>query len=113
MNKRNFIISFLVVILSPVISVGIYSFISVVVSKDEKSGKTWIEKVDEITTTSNYSGAIVLEKIESSKNYPKEPRKYYITAKKKNRIGYIRWRVFRIRVTKFEYIKFNPGDTLK
>ena len=111
MNKRNFIISFLVVILSPVISVGIYSFISVVVSKDEKSGKTWIEKVDEITTTSNYSGAIVLEKIESSKNYPKEPRKYYITAKKYRCNG--RWRVFKIRVTKFEYIKFNPGDTLK
>ena len=83
-------------------------------SKDEKAvGKLRIEKADEITTTSNYSGAIVLEKIESSKNYPKEPRKYYITAKKKNRRGYIRWRVFRIRVTKFEYIKFNPGDTLK
>lgn len=81
-------------------------------SKDEKAvGKPRIEKADEITTTSNYSGAIVLEKIESSKNYPKEPRKYYITAKKYRCNG--RWRVFKIRVTKFEYIKFNPGDTLK
>lgn len=53
MNKRDFIISILVVILSSVI---IYSIISVVMTKNEKTVEKWrIEKVDEITTTSNYS----------------------------------------------------------
>lgn len=111
MNKRDFIISILVVILSSVI---IYSIISVSMTKNEKAvEKRRIEKVDEITTTSNYSGAIVLEKIESSKNYPREPRKYYIIAKKYRKGSFGHWSVFKIRVTKYEYTKFGLGDTLK
>lgn len=72
-----------------------------------------------LTTVSNYSRAIVLEKYEEKRSDTTyiitnpTNRNYFLTLKKYRKGSFGHWDVFTIRVSRFEYIKYNPGDTIK
>lgn len=72
-----------------------------------------------MTTVSNYSRAIILEKYEEKRSDTTyiitnpTNRNYFLTLKKYRRGSFGHWDVFTIRVSRFEYIKYNPGDTIK
>lgn len=72
-----------------------------------------------LTTVSNYSRAIVLEKYEEKRSDTTyiitnpTNRNYFLTLKKYRKGSFGHWDVFTIRVSRLEYIKYNPGDTIK
>lgn len=72
-----------------------------------------------LTTVSNYPRAIVLEKYEEKRSDTTyiitnpTNRNYFLTLKKYRKGSFGHWNVFTIRVSRLEYIKYNPGDTIK
>ena len=71
-----------------------------------------------LTTVSNYSRAIILEKYEEKRSDTAyvitnpTNRNYFLTLKSYRKGSFGHWDVFTIRVS-IEYIKYNPGDTIE
>ena len=81
--------------------------------------KTELVSDKDLTTVSNYPKAIVLEKYEEKRPDTADiitnptNRNYFLTLKKYRKGSFGHWNVFTIRVSRFEYIKYNPGDTIR
>lgn len=73
----------------------------------------------DLATVSNYPRAIILEKYEKKRSDTTyiitnpTNRNYFLTLKRYRKGSFGHWDVFTIRVSRFEYIKYNPGDTIK
>lgn len=104
-------------ILTLMIILGIAVYNSGQREKINGKGTGLVDK--ELTTVSNYPEAIVLEKYEVKRSDTAyiitnpTNRNYFLTLKKYRKGSFGHWNVFTIRVSRFEYIKYNPGDIIE